>query len=174
MQIIQLCDLYIKSDTEVLIIPRTRRHRGLGSFSPGRFTYRRYGVMEMKTVCSTVAVPRPLLTTLGTTRRMPRSSVCQVDFVLHCQKQTVDKLAEYSESWTTTTRPPLPEITVLIPGGFNPVRLSRFGIARYLRPSVCVVVCFVLFCLYFVCFLFCFLFFLFFFCNLYIILFAVT
>ena len=105
--------------------------------------------MEMKTVCSTVAVPRPLLTTLGTTRRMPRSSVCQVDFVLHCQKQTVDKLAEYSESWTTTTRPPLPEITVLIPGGFNPVLLSRFVIAGYLRLCVIVVVL----CCFFVVFI---------------------
>ena len=160
MQIILPCDLYIKSGTEVFITPRTRRHPGLGSFSPGRFTYRRYGVMEMKTVCWTVAVPRPLLTTLATTRRMPRSSVCQVDFVFNCQKQTVDKLAEYSESWTTT----IARNNRFNSCGFNPMLLSRFVIARYLRLSVC--------CCFLICFCFVYIVWLFFY--LYILLFTVT
>ena len=78
MQIVQLRDFYIISGTEGRTTPRTRRHPGLGSFSPGPSTDGMYGVMETKTVCWTVAVPRLLPLPLATTRRMPRSSVCQV------------------------------------------------------------------------------------------------
>ena len=153
MQIIQLCDLYIISGTEELITPRTRRHPGLGSFSPGRFTYRRYGVMEMKTVCWSVAVLRPLLTTPATTRRMPRWSVCQVDFVFRNRQlitSWIQRKLDYDH--------PSP---IARNNRFNSwwIQSCAFVTFRYctLFTSVCVccwLYCFVLliFCLFFVLF----------------------
>ena len=57
---------------------RMRRHPGLGSFRPGPFTCGMCDVMEMKTVCWTVAVTRLAPTPPAITKTMLLSSVCQV------------------------------------------------------------------------------------------------
>ena len=75
---VQLCDLYIIPGTEGRTTPRTRRRPGLGSFSPGPSTDGMYGVMEMKTVCWTVAVTQLANTPTAITKKMLLSSVCQV------------------------------------------------------------------------------------------------
>ena len=155
MQIIQLCDLYIISGTEELITPRTRRHPSLGSFSPGRFTYRRYGVMEMKTVCWTVAVLRPRMTTPATTRRMPRWSVCQVDFVFRKRQlitSRIQRKLDYDH--------PSP---IARNNRFNCwwIQSCAFVTFRHytLFTSVCVLLVFVLFCFAYIVWLFFFFFF---------------